>query len=291
MGQILGSTIRWFDTINDSMGMVTFGTVIMMFSNDIWQLDFTPRTWVRWMIYFDALAFLIEYIGTCANDLIPSCWQQNSYWLASDLIWSFKDAAKYGYITYKATTLSGYKTRVPCYSVAIISLILYWVLCIQSYGFTPPKCSSAFKSPIPRIVLYLYWTCVDVCASLMVVRKMAEGTRGAEGAFAAVIRVVQMREEARLLVASVGMSAVSALSIAGALDETLVTLNIWRMVFVYVQLLLVLGSQKVVVGNDGSSSAVKGKGLSVALNKSSAAGSVAGVRKKVTVSKSISEKE
>ncbi|KAJ3234575.1 hypothetical protein HDU78_005752 [Chytriomyces hyalinus] len=254
---VLRSTEVWFANANDSMGMVTYGTIVMMFSSNIWQLDFTPRTWVRWMIYLDALAFTIIYAGTCANDLLPDCWQRNSYGLAADLIWSFKDAGKYGYIAYKALSIGGYHMRWPCYAVAGLSLLLYWLLCYQAYGFSMPGCPGQFHSDVPRVVLYGYWTLVDVVATVVVVAKMRSvivNSSAVGNQDSTVYKIIKMREEIRLLVASVGMLSVTVLSIVGAIDPTVTTLNIWRMVFVYVQLLLVMGSQKVVVGNYASSS-------------------------------------
>ncbi|KAJ3072209.1 hypothetical protein HDU98_004051 [Podochytrium sp. JEL0797] len=250
MGQVLGSTQTWFNETNNSMGMVTFATVIMMFANNIWQLDTTPKTWVRWMVYFDAVAFLIAYIGTCVSDLTPACWQQNAFGLAADLVWSFKDAFKYGYIAYKAISICGIKVRWPCHATVVVSLILYWLLCIQAYGFSMPDCPGQFKSQGPRIALYLYWTLVDVVASAMIVWKMTKVVANSKGANAdtTIYYMIKFREELRLLVASVGMLAVTVLSIAHAVNPDFNALNIWRIVFVYVQLLLVMGSQKVVAG-------------------------------------------
>ncbi|KAJ3030198.1 UNVERIFIED_CONTAM: hypothetical protein HDU68_009839 [Siphonaria sp. JEL0065] len=254
MGQVLPSTQKWFDSTNDAMGMVTFATIVMMFSNNIWQLDFTPRTWVRWMIYLDALAFLVAYIGTCANDLMPECWKQNAYWLAADLLWSFKDAFKYGYICYKSLSICGHKVRWPCYVVVVISLLLYWLLCIQAYGFSMPGCPGQFKSQAPRVALYLYWTCVDIVASVMVVNKMRAVVANSKGANAdsSVYYIIKFREELRLVVAAVGLCSVTILSVIHAVNPDFNALNIWRIVFVYIQLLMVMGSQKVVVGGGSS---------------------------------------
>ncbi|KAJ3030201.1 UNVERIFIED_CONTAM: hypothetical protein HDU68_009842 [Siphonaria sp. JEL0065] len=209
------------------MGMVTFATIVMMFSNNIWQLDFTPRTWVRWMIYLDALAFLVA---------------------------SFKDAFKYGYICYKSLSICGHKVRWPCYVVVVISLLLYWLLCIQAYGFSMPGCPGQFKSQAPRVTLYLYWTCVDVVASVMVVNKMRAVVANSKGANAdsSVYYIIKFREELRLVVAAVGLCSVTILSVIHAVNPDFNALNIWRIVFVYIQLLMVMGSQKVVVGASSS---------------------------------------
>ncbi|KAJ3079524.1 hypothetical protein HDU99_010677 [Rhizoclosmatium hyalinum] len=242
------------------MGMVSFATVVMMFANNIWQLDSTPRTWVRWMIYCDALAFFIAYVGTCANDLMPECWKQNAYWLAADLVWSFKDAFKYGYIAYKALSICGIKTRWPAYATVVGSLILYWILCYQAYGFTMPDCPGQFKSQVPRVILYLYWTVVDVVASAMILWKMSQVVANSKGANAdsSVYYIIKFREEIRLLVVAFGMLAVTILSIIHAANPDFNALNIWRIVFVYVQLLLVMGSQKVVVGGGSSANSQVG---------------------------------
>ncbi|KAI9327088.1 hypothetical protein BDR26DRAFT_102689 [Obelidium mucronatum] len=254
MGQVLGSTQSWFNSTNDAMGMVTFATIVMMFSNNIWQLDYTPRTWVRWMIYFDAVAFLIAYVGTCANDLMPECWKQNAYWLAADIVWSFKDGFKYGYIAYKSLSICGYKTRWPCYATVVISLLLYWLLLIQAYGFSMPNCPGQFKSQAPRVTLYLFWTLVDVVASVMIVNKMRQVVANSKGANAdsTVYYIIKFREELRLIVAAVGLCAVTILSVINAVNPSFNALNIWRIVFVYIQLLMVMGSQKVVVGGGSS---------------------------------------
>ncbi|KAJ3092984.1 hypothetical protein HK100_006798, partial [Physocladia obscura] len=256
MGQVLSSTQNWFDSTNNAMGMVSFATVIMMFSNGIWQLDFTPRTWVRWMVYFDALAFLIEYIGTCSNDLMPECWKQNAYWLGADLVWSFKDAFKYGYIAYKALSINGMKQTWPCYLVVVISLLLYWLLCVQAYGFSMPNCPPNFASQGPRVALYLYWTVVDIVATVMIVIKMRTVVANSKTANtdSTIYYVIQFREELRLIVVAVGMLAVTILSIINAINPSFNALNIWRIVFVYVQLILVMGSQKVAAGSNVTSS-------------------------------------
>ncbi|KAI9346490.1 hypothetical protein BDR26DRAFT_916453 [Obelidium mucronatum] len=272
MGQILGSQQKWFSETNAAMGMVSFSTVLVMFSSNIWQLDRTPRTWIRWMAYFDALAYLIVYVGTSLNELMPECWKQNSYWLAADLVWSFKDAFKYGYISYKALSICGFKARWPCYATMIGSLLLYWLLCVQAYGFTAPDCHGTFKSQGPRVALYLYWTLVDVVASAMILHKMSSIVSNSKEVNTdnKVYYVIKFREEIRLLAVSVGMFAVTIVCIHHALNPEAEYLNIWSIVFVYCQVLLVMGSQKVVVGDGQAVGASGGSAASGGGNNAAA---------------------
>ncbi|KAI9327089.1 hypothetical protein BDR26DRAFT_876061 [Obelidium mucronatum] len=248
MGQVLTSTQQWFDKTNNAMGMVSFATLLMMFSNDLWQLDWTPRTWVRWMVYFDSLAFLISYIGTSLEDLMPYCWQRNAFKLAAGIVWSLKDALKYGYLAFKATKISGYQNlRFPYYLAACGSLVLYWIFLLTGYGFVEPNCAPMTKSQVPRLALYLYWSVVDLGTSVVVINKMRQVISASKEVKMdhTEFYTVKFREEIRLLIASIGMSIVTVLSIISIVEPKFNVLSIWRIVFVYLQLVMVMASQTV----------------------------------------------
>ncbi|KAJ3029907.1 UNVERIFIED_CONTAM: hypothetical protein HDU68_010690 [Siphonaria sp. JEL0065] len=63
-----------------------------------------------------------------------------------------------------------------------------------------------------------------------------------------VYSVIKFREELRLLCVSIGMLAVTVVSLHHAFNPDLPFLNIWSIVFVFTQVILVMGSQKVIVG-------------------------------------------
>ncbi|KAI8828103.1 hypothetical protein BJ741DRAFT_439116 [Chytriomyces cf. hyalinus JEL632] len=251
------SLSKWFAATGDSMGMVTFATVIYMLQTDTWKLDYHPRTSVRLMIYLDALGFLVSYAGTCANDLMPLCSQRNGYALVADLFWSVKDAVKYGYVSYRALTICGYRgiqKRRIAYAAGAGSLVLYWIFMAQVYSFNAAdQCAPHYQSNVPLVTLYLYWTVVDVVAAAMVMwklRKMIKETQILKAVEETnMYRILSFREELRLILVSLGMCMVTVQTIVSTTNPNVNSYRIGTIVFVYCQLFLVIGSRKVAVGS------------------------------------------
>ncbi|KAJ3011323.1 UNVERIFIED_CONTAM: hypothetical protein HDU68_001707 [Siphonaria sp. JEL0065] len=212
------------------------------------------------MIYLDAFAFLISYSGNIANDVLPLCSQRNSYAIVADLIWCCKDAVKYGYITFRTMTICGIKIRNskrPCYIVASGSAILYLILMGQVYSFQDPNCEAHFESKIPRISLYVYWTLVDIVAASLIVRKMRRAVTESDELIGdsedgRALWIIKFREELRLVFVAIGMFVVTIVVIVQTTHPEMPTYRVGTMVFVYCQLFLVIGSQKVQVGEQSS---------------------------------------
>ncbi|KAI9335679.1 hypothetical protein BDR26DRAFT_522087 [Obelidium mucronatum] len=262
------SATLWFEQTNNAIGMVTFATVFYMFESNIWQLDrsWHPRTWVRLMIYLDALGFLILYSGNLANDALPLCSQRNLYLIVADLVWCCKDAVKYGYIAFRAMTICGFKSRnqkLYCYLVASGSAVLYWILMGQVYSFKEPDCKAHFQSNIPRVTLYVYWTVVDIAAAALIVIKMQRAVFENDTVLGntedgKTFWIIKFREELRLVFVAIGMCAVTIVVIVQTTHPEMPTYRVGTMVFVFCQLILVIGSRKVEVG-EASSGAASGK--------------------------------
>ncbi|ORY38332.1 hypothetical protein BCR33DRAFT_788917 [Rhizoclosmatium globosum] len=137
------SAIDKVNQINYSMGMVSFATVLFMLHTDSYQIDWRPPSWVRIMIYLDALAFFIYYLGGLIQDS-GSC--QMYYWVlvASEVVWSFKDAFKFGYIVFRGLAIVGNKRIYPFLITPLISLALYWHYIYVVYGeilISPCECA------------------------------------------------------------------------------------------------------------------------------------------------------
>ncbi|KAI9346905.1 hypothetical protein BDR26DRAFT_855336 [Obelidium mucronatum] len=176
---------------------------------------------------------------------MPNCWQRNAYKVAAGIVWSFKDGLKYGYMAYKAVKLGDIKADWPYYATLVGSLLLYWIFLLTGNGFEGPKCTPLTTSMGPKVALYLYWTLVDIVASLVVLNKMRKAIKMSKDAKIEnkEFNSIKFKEEIRLLIASVGMTIVTILSIINAFNPSFNVLSIWRIVFVYIQLLMVL-SQK-----------------------------------------------
>ncbi|KAJ3019489.1 UNVERIFIED_CONTAM: hypothetical protein HDU68_010645 [Siphonaria sp. JEL0065] len=70
---------------------------------------------------------------------------------------------------------------------------------------------------------------------------------------------IKLREEIRLLIASVGMTIVTILSIINAVHTEFDVLSIWRIVFVYVQLIMVLSQKGVAASGERTSESKSSK--------------------------------
>ncbi|KAI9328623.1 hypothetical protein BDR26DRAFT_1012188 [Obelidium mucronatum] len=240
------SAEAWLISTNNSMGMIAFAMVLMMFGCNMYQIDTHPRTWVRSMVYLDALAFLILYVYQCNRDAITSY------------------ALKYGYIIHKSLVINNVHKRIwPCYFTSGVSLGLYWLYMLQSYGFGEAVgCTDApLDGNWALIALYILWTTVDFVATLAMVRKItsviANSTELVESGMGhfhtqnklenevKVFNVYKMREEVRLLLCVGGMGGVSALAIVRVVRPEWGIPAVNKIIFVFVQLLLLLGSKKV----------------------------------------------
>ncbi|KAI9327090.1 hypothetical protein BDR26DRAFT_876062 [Obelidium mucronatum] len=170
---------------------------------------------------------------------------------------SFKDCFKYGYMAFKASTICGLRSPWPCYVTGGVSLLLYWIVLIAGIGFKSPMCEPLTHNKGPLVVLYVYWTVVDVVASAMIihrVRKVILKSKAVKIDYSEFYQL-KFREETRLLFVSVGMTVVTILEIFAAVQDSFSTnlISLWRIVFVYIQLVMVLTSQKVTEGSGGAS--------------------------------------
>ncbi|KAJ3074678.1 hypothetical protein HDU98_010568 [Podochytrium sp. JEL0797] len=254
----------WFNQANDQSGLITFATVLYMFLNDMYQIvDAHPRHWVRIMIYLDATAFVVSYAGVCARDQMPLCSQRNGVALVADLVWCAKDAVKYGYVSYRALTICGYKFKLlmpACRVVGLISAVLYSILIYQGYSLTEPTCLPHFESTLPRVALYLYWTLIDILSAGVIILKMRRAIKesrnllGCETPDARAFSILRFREEMHLILVSISMMAVTVVSVVDttAVESAVASFRVGTMVFVFCQLSLLLGSRKVVAVDTAS---------------------------------------
>ncbi|KAJ3246406.1 hypothetical protein HDU78_007123 [Chytriomyces hyalinus] len=176
---------NWFAATSNAMGMVSYATVIVMLHNDNWKLDLSPKTWVRWMAYLDAVAFTITFVKAAENSNISPagtpCGVNTAWWFAADCVFSFKDAFKYGYITFKACTITGVSVKWPAYATFATSLLLYWLFMFAAYSFTDP-CTGNMPTVYVQTALYSFWGIVDLGATGAIVRKFLRVTRDLKGA-------------------------------------------------------------------------------------------------------------
>ncbi|KAI9347215.1 hypothetical protein BDR26DRAFT_854755 [Obelidium mucronatum] len=126
------SSVDRINQINFSMGTVTFATVIFMLHTNSYSISLHPRTWVRSMIYLDALAFWVYYLSEIVKDS-SSCTQFTLLQMVADVIWSFKDAFKFGYIVYRGLAIVGSKRQWPHVYTGLLSLIFYWYYIYLTY--------------------------------------------------------------------------------------------------------------------------------------------------------------
>ncbi|KAJ3022444.1 UNVERIFIED_CONTAM: hypothetical protein HDU68_009146 [Siphonaria sp. JEL0065] len=241
------SSVDKINQLNFSMGTVSFATVVFMLHSNSYTISLHPRTWVRSMIYLDSLGFFIYYLAEFIQDS-ASCKQYTLMQMMADVVWSFKDAFKFGYIVYRGLAISGSKRNWPYIYTALISLILYWYFIYLTYipMLQSPNCQ-ATAATNPKIILYSYWSLIEIGISLVIVIKMSiaqQRVRAANFAVETYSRYKQ-KEEMRLLIACVGMGTVTMLEVVDHFRGS----NVWqkevyitRIVFVYLQLMLLLGS-------------------------------------------------
>ncbi|KAI8613260.1 hypothetical protein BC830DRAFT_490124 [Chytriomyces sp. MP71] len=256
MSQTTDSSLsKWLASTNDSIGMLSFATIIYMSQSSLWRIELHLRSGVRLMIYLDAVAWLIVYICNCCSDLLPLCSQQNIFYFLADFLWSFKDAVKYGYVAWRCLVVHSFRestSRKLAYLLASISLGLYWLLMAQVYSFDASNgCSPHFDSKMPLLTLYIFWTLIDFTCAIMIIKKLSKNLTALQKANVLdftdntrVLRRLKRRELVRLAFVSIGMCAVSVSSIVATSHPELVTYRVGSIVFVYCQLILVSGSQK-----------------------------------------------
>ncbi|KAJ3291387.1 hypothetical protein HDU79_002454 [Rhizoclosmatium sp. JEL0117] len=202
----MGSASDWLIATNNSMGMIAFAMVMMMINMDMWRIDSHPRSWVRWMVYFDATAFTVLYAYQLTADLFHTCQQVNAILLLAEFIWSIKDAFKYGFIIHKSLLINNMHMKWPPYAAAATSLVFYWVYMLQYYGF-----GEGCIPPLPG-----NWALISkvMVASEQLVSGMGhEGTQKQMETEVQIFGVYKLREEVRLLICVGGMGGVSALAV------------------------------------------------------------------------------
>ncbi|KAJ3203161.1 hypothetical protein HDU82_006801 [Entophlyctis luteolus] len=296
----------------------------------------SPRDWVRAMVYLDALAFCVFYLSDTGFSFLPlaqyvilfdgrslfsaratnltailaqsqsngaqqSCFLYFILHAAADSLWAFKDAFKYGFVVYRAITITGSKRRWPVYFTAICSFILQQIFVIAKYQFlftlsasqmhdsrlcdseglhAASSAGSLSSTYRPLVILYAFWSIVDISMAALIVAKMTLTQRRVLSANFAVETYARYKrsEEVRLLLVCVGMCSVTGLAIARGIgsespqdDSFVVDINgtlvstepfqINRTVFVMMQLLLVLSSAngRRWVGNPASRRAGRSK--------------------------------
>ncbi|KAJ3297215.1 hypothetical protein HK104_000732 [Borealophlyctis nickersoniae] len=250
------SLLRFFNDLSQFAGTVAFATVMVMLCLDQYKAAFRLKHTARWMVYFDVLAWIVAYAGLMVkNDLSPC--QQTYFWFAADLIWAFKDGFKYTYIVYRCTRISGSTDRRPSIATFVISVALYFLYMARSYNFSG-DCSTANTSGHVTInwaviLLYGVWMLIDIVASVIMIRKLTHVVRDVAylPGRMAVYTTMIIREEARLLLATLAMGIVTILATINVFNPG-ATAPLSAITFVYVQLLLYMNSIKIQPPSAGS---------------------------------------
>ncbi|KAI9346522.1 hypothetical protein BDR26DRAFT_855705 [Obelidium mucronatum] len=253
-GLLSPSAVNSIDELDYSMGMVTFATLLFMLHTDSYDIDWHPRTWVRSMIYLDALAFFLTYLSDLIQDSC-TCTFFLAIKIAGEVFWSFKDGLKYGFIIYRGFAIMGNKRQWPIYATLVVSVGLYSYYIFDKYS--EYMGSELDCIPIPPepymslIYLYSFWSLIEIGISGVIVVKMSLSLARVKRMNFAIETYsrYKKREENRLLVACVGMLGVTILTIAHYVSQTVngnkrqpLPIQINRLVFVTMQLLLLLGS-------------------------------------------------
>ncbi|KAJ3143095.1 hypothetical protein HK100_011394 [Physocladia obscura] len=267
-------------TINDvdyAMGMVTLATLVFMVYTDSYDvgrirtrtqrrrgvdvllLMRRPAVWVRAMVYLDGLAFFVFYLADAVRSASP-CAFFLGLRLAAQTLWALKDAFKFGFVVFRALAIVANKRRWPVYAAWAVSLLLYALYNYAHFAYLFANsanpalaCDPDTREPafVPLIALYLFWAAVEISMSALIVVKMSLSlARVRRANFAVEIyKKYKSKEEMRLLIACLGMLAVTGLTITRAIQGPTASgiprkspFAINKLVFVTMQLLLVLNS-------------------------------------------------
>ncbi|KAJ3374752.1 hypothetical protein GGF31_006649 [Allomyces arbusculus] len=180
-------------TLATAGGLISFSTCMVMTALGRSAVQFDHAHAVRWMVWFDAVAFVVFYSSSTAAESLDGCGRA-AMWFAADLIWSFKDAARIDYMVSRALILAARgahaanalpprRSRLArqCARVqwaattAVLSLILYWVFMAQVYNFSAPGCigrpdtAQVAASSAWAVVLYSYWSICDLASGTLIV--------------------------------------------------------------------------------------------------------------------------
>ncbi|KAI9349171.1 hypothetical protein BDR26DRAFT_853156 [Obelidium mucronatum] len=248
MSAPLSSVEQFSNGMTNYVGLVTFGTVIVMVTNGTWRVSLKPATLVRWMAYFDALSFVLLFAANANTDTIPTCPHRKILVGGSDFISSLKDTAKYGYLAYKALAISGHakKFYYVTYIVMGINAILYWSYLIINYTFTD-GCKPRLSYNYPLIIMFFYWNVVEFVSAGLMLHKLYKVKFGLEVVGAALdseLDAIRKKERLRLLLACLGMIPITVIQTACQWIPALRPYNFSRTYFIYCQLWLVVGSQQ-----------------------------------------------
>ncbi|KAJ3356773.1 hypothetical protein GGF32_001404 [Allomyces javanicus] len=182
-------------TLATAGGLITFSTCMVMTALGRSAVQFDHAHAVRWMVWFDAVAFVIFYSSSTAAESLDGCGRA-AMWFAADFVWSFKDAARIDYMVSRALILAARGansasspppprrsrlarqcSRIPWAAMtAVVSLILYWVFMAQVYNFSTPGCigradtAQVAASSAWAVVLYSYWSICDLVSGALIVR-------------------------------------------------------------------------------------------------------------------------
>ncbi|KAI9206762.1 uncharacterized protein BJ171DRAFT_485978, partial [Polychytrium aggregatum] len=165
------ATLAVLNRTDTDSGFPSFCALLIIIILDRWMIhtkDF--RSLVTLMVYCDCLAEILVWIAPmwASASLCQTTWL---YW-ASDMIFSFKDMFKFGFIAWRATLISCPRMRHArivqiTFAAAGLSLLLYHAYIWTSYNLSG-DCSghaSASGSAIALILLYGYWFLVEAAAA------------------------------------------------------------------------------------------------------------------------------
>ncbi|KAJ3068317.1 hypothetical protein HDU98_008481 [Podochytrium sp. JEL0797] len=249
------SAVTTIDNLDYAMGLVSFATLLFMLHTASYDVDTNPRTFVRSMIYLDALAFFVTYLADLVQDSC-SCTFYLAIKIAGEAFWSLKDGVKYGFIVYRGFAIMGNKRKWPIYFSLLTSNLLYLFYITEKYGpfvASNDGCNPSPPEPyISLIALYAFWSLIEIGISGIIVVKMSRSlsrVKRMNFAIETYSRYKKM-EENRLLVACVGMLGVTGVTIIHSVSQDAAAngkrqplpIQINRIVFVTMQLLLLLGS-------------------------------------------------
>ncbi|KAI8609554.1 hypothetical protein BC830DRAFT_1149981 [Chytriomyces sp. MP71] len=238
--------------LNFAMGMVSFSSILFMLHSDSWDVDWSPRSLPRIMMYLDALAFFIFYLGHTVAD-VSTCEFGTGIIVVAEAVWSFKDSCKFAYIVHRGLIILGSKRRYPTYYAALGSLGLYWWYVAEKYYRSGTCISPNPPEPFLSLVfLYSFWSFIEIGVSALIVRKMMRTWILVQRANFAMEKYGRFKrqEESTLLFACVGMLAVTGLTVVHFVSQIPnangvrrpFPVEITKIVFVFMQLWILMGS-------------------------------------------------
>ncbi|KAI8898593.1 hypothetical protein BC833DRAFT_589157 [Globomyces pollinis-pini] len=241
------SSKEFIDTINSTIGNVSFATFIVMLLGNKANIDYSWKSLLVLTVILDCIAFGISYFGILLSDNLNVS-TKKIFCLMADCIWAWKDACKYSYIASRGEFMYNRKNKWISTTVFCVSLALYYIYIYVTYSVKIDESilSVGFVSFNWSVVaLYTFWLLVDVISGYCIMVKFEEAlhTNRKLNQDVLMLHNVIHKQQLRLVGICLLMATVTVLSICNTvwgLDLP----NIGAIIFVYCQLVLVMNEFK-----------------------------------------------